>query len=89
MVNFKKINDDWESFDGMAGIFCWGFKAEIIPLVLQYIEKYPIQNMLGTFHIDLNLTFMGLYKDPKVKVYSTIEPLITHEMIGQSNTGLN
>jgi len=89
LVNFRKINDDWETFDGMAGIFCWGFKSEIIPLVLQYIEKYPIQNILGSYHIDLNLTFMELYKDPRVKVYSTIEPLITHEMIGQSNTGLN
>lgn len=89
IVKFYNINEDWNTFDGMAGIFCWGFKREIIPLILEYLKHYPlIGNPLNTLHVDLNLTFMGLYQNPYVRVYTPTEKLVSHDLIGHTNTGI-
>jgi len=89
MAKFKNINEDWETFDMFSGCTCWGFKPGIIPVVLEYLNKYPTQNFFNSLQIDLTLACLKLYDDPRIKMYSTIEPLVFPKMIGQSDTGLN
>jgi GR25 family glycosyltransferase involved in LPS biosynthesis len=89
LAKFNKINDHWETFDMFSGCTCWGFKPEVIPVVLEYLNSYPIQNMFNSLQIDLNMACMGLYHDPRIKMYSTVDPLVFPQMIGQSDTGLN
>lgn len=89
LANFRKINEDWETFDMFSGCTCWGFKAEVIPVVLEYLARYPHPNMFNSLQIDLNLACMYLYNDERIKMYSTIDPLVFPKMIGHSDTGLN
>lgn len=80
LVKFKKINSDWESFNGISGSTAWGIKDTTMIELLKFTDMNLFENF------DIFLTISGFFNLKKIKLYSTINPIINPIVIGDSDT---
>lgn len=81
IVNFKIINQDWMSFDGISGSTGWGLKKDVMVELLKSTDS----NNIGE-NFDIWLTFNKTLINNNIKTYSTIEPLMYPIDTGYSDT---